>query len=100
MSGCEHGELWKPAARFIKYDEEEIRDDQCIKIPGFHGNLWQYQYLTVYTMLLFQLTEGKNGVINAEEPGLGKVSSYVICRTRFIQLISYGFRRLRHLPCF
>ena len=100
MSGCEHGELWAPAAQFIKYDANEIRDDQCIKIPGFDGELGQYQYLTVYTMLLFQLTEGKNGIINAEEPGMGKVSSYVICLTPFIQLISYGFRRLKHLSCF
>lgn len=69
--------MWEPAARFINYTSTNIRDDQCIDIPGFDGQLWQYQYLTMFTMLSFMLVGGKNGVINAEEPGLGKVRSYV-----------------------
>ena len=70
------------------------------KISEFDGELEQYQYLTVYIMLLFQLIENKNEIINAEKPDMRKINFYVICLISFIQLISYEFKRLKHLSCF
>ena len=57
---------------------ENIRDDPCIRIPGFNGKLGQYQCLTMFTMLSFMLDEKKNGFINAEQPGMGKFRPYFI----------------------
>ena len=73
MKGCEHGELWEMAARFLKLEPKDKKWTPAVKIPGFRVELYQYQYLTVFTMLYFILDKDKRGVINAEEPGFGKV---------------------------
>lgn len=65
MKGCEHGELWEEAAQYIKFDHNKISNKQCIRIPGFKGLLWHYQYLDMSLKLKFALDKKKNSINEA-----------------------------------
>ena len=84
MKNCEHDELWTQIARFVKYNSDNIRDNPCIKISEFKKDLYQYQCLTMFTMLRFMLDKQKNEIINAKELEMRKICLYSIWWFSFI----------------
>lgn len=74
MKQCEHADLWDEAARFVKYDSNDINNDQCIQVLGLDAKLWQYQWLATWVTTKYAMCEERYGGINAQAPGLGKVS--------------------------
>lgn len=74
MKKCEHAALWPEAALWAKLDPKNHSDKAIVPVVGFRAGykLYQYQLLAVY-ITLSKTFSNRNGMILADEPGLGKV---------------------------